>query len=545
MTRAPTVAPEVASWISGGRTDIALFADKGLGIKLHAEQVRAAEAILAGTAQYYELHWANRAGKTTLLCVLHMHRLFYKLGIAQPMNPREYAAWQNEEYRTLHASPLNELAGRAFSAIGDILTGTSRSQRDENGKRREAPIAAFFVVTKERDQANADRMILRCLNGAVTDFRSTEGKATRLEGGAWRLITWDEWPQQENIDDIRTVLYVRLTNRAADFDAPIVLTGTVTPETEHIAKEFINFAEDPENGDWWGSAAPRSINPTTSSVALQRAERNLDPEDYSRTVLGIPGGAKGRVLPAFLVEPTFTDKLPRFTPPEITENEKWTYLHVWDLAIARDENVGTIIRAPADWRFGVDEPLIGCHMKVIPGGRTLTSSEIIHTIQEMYLPYKGLIVLDTTDAHGKSIQRELKSAGYPTEAFTFNERDSRKMIRKDAAILAAREIMSEGMAFVIDGSGEPVHDADGVPIYDRDKPFGAIRMPRTWTKMYDQLSVLREDDERQRRKDAAMTFIMGCEVAHRKRRARIRREKAPTRYAIFGGGRTLENAWQR
>jgi len=524
-TRAPTVDPAVAAWIEGGRFDVALFAEKGLGIILHAEQIRAAQAILDGKAQYYELHWANRAGKTTLLCVLHMHRLFYKLGIPQPTTQRDYKAWQAEEYRTLHSSPLNELAGRAFAAIGDILSGTSRAQRAPDGTRRDAPLVAFFVATKERDQSNADRMVLRCLTGAVTDFRSTEGKAGRLEGGAWRLITWDEWPQQENIDDIRYVLYVRLTNRAADFDAPIVLTGTVTPETEHIAKEWIHYAEDPENHDWWGSAARRDINPTTSTVALKRAERNLDPEDYARTVLGIPGGAKGRVLPAFLVDPTFTDDLPRFSPPDKAgDAEKWTYLHVWDLALARDENVGTIIRAPADWRFGVDNPLIGCHMKVIPGGRTLTSSEIMHTIEEMYLPYKGLIVLDTTDAHGKSIERELRKNGFPTEAFTFNERDARKMIRKDAAILAAREIMSEGMAFVVDTSGEPVKDVDGVPVYDRDRPFGAIRMPRSWTKMYDQLSVLREDDDRQRRKDAAMTFIMGCEVAQRKRRARIRRD---------------------
>jgi hypothetical protein len=100
-------------------------------------------------------------------------------------------------------------------------------------------------MTKERDSAGADHMFLRSVTGGICDFRSTEGKARRLESGAWRFISWDEWPQTENPDDIRTVLYVRLTNRAADFDAPILLTGTITDETEHIAREFLDLAEDP------------------------------------------------------------------------------------------------------------------------------------------------------------------------------------------------------------------------------------------------------------------------------------------------------------
>jgi hypothetical protein len=165
----------------------------------------------------------------------------------------------------------------------------------------------------------------------------------------------------------------------------------------------------------------------------------------------------------------------------------------------------------------------------------LTSAEIIHTIEETYLPYGGLIVLDTTDAHGKNIARELKRAGYPIEEFTFNERDGRRVIRKEAAIHNAREILTEGMEQVTDSSGEQTTDADGVPMFNRDRPYGAIHVPKEWVRTRDQLSVLKVDDDKQR-KDEAMAFLMGCDMAHRLRRSRTRLA-SPQRLAVFAGTR--------
>jgi hypothetical protein len=233
---------------------------------------------------------------------------------------------------------------------------------------------------------------------------------------AWRRISWDEWPQQEAADKptaIRNVLN-RLTNRAADFDAKILLTGTITPETEHIAQEWIDNVEDPQNPDWTGSSASRMDNPHASRKAMDLAERTFDPEDYARMVLGTPGGVKGRLLPPFMVDPIYSMDLPRFTPPHPADGAifegtpaarilrpgrrqrsddeepeapklvgRWrtrdgspfTHFHVWDLAIAQAANVGFVIRAPADWQFGWFEkdgerrlvPLIGVRRVEVPG----------------------------------------------------------------------------------------------------------------------------------------------------------------------------------
>lgn len=541
------IAPEVRKWLRDGRDDIALFALQGLGIELHPRQVEAAQAILAKKASYFTLDWANRSGKTTLLCVLHFHQLWYKYWLDEPDRKK----WRLSEYATLHSAPLGEIAGRAHLAMDEMTKGTHRAQRDlETGQRRPSPLAPFYRAVKERDRTGADHMVLKCITGGQTDFRSTEGRARRIEGGAWWLISWDEWPQTEgDPDEIRYILDVRLTARAADFEAPIILTGTRNEDTEHIAKEWDTRAEDPTDEDWWGNHASRMDNPAASLKSIEIARRNLAPEDFARSVLGIEGGARGRVFPSFLVDPVFDEKLPRLTRPHPLDGRDvphmaspWTYLHIWDLALAAAENVGAVWRIPHDWKFSPADPITGVRLVRIPGSRTLTPAEIMHTIEETFLPYGGLIVLDTTDAHGKGIFRELRGAGYPVEAFTFNERVGTRirrvgsdfsMIRKDRGIKHARELLSDGLAFEYDTSGDPVIGRDEVVKLDLSEPYGSLRLPASWTVVRDQLSLLKVDDFRQR-KDAAMTVLMGADVAMRRRNAATRGTSI-TRLAVMGG----------
>jgi hypothetical protein len=524
------ISDDVKEWVLAGRKDISIFASKGLGIELHPAQIEAAEAIISGKAAYNILTWGNRAGKTTILVVLHMWALYYRWGIPVPESHREQDQWEKEEYRTLHCAPLNELAGRAWLALGDIISGTSKAQKDlVTGKRRPAPLVHMFATTRERNETGADKLLLRCLNGAVTDFRSTEGKATRIEGGAWRLITWDEWPSTENPDDVRYILYNRLTARASDHDAPIVLTGTITPETEHIAKEFLIFAEDPSIGDWWGNYASRSINPSSSAQSIARAQRNLDPEDYARSVEGRPGGVKGRLFPSWLIDPAFVT-IPNWQAPDRSLVEggaaRWRYLHLWDVAIASADNVGIVIRAPGDWKFGPENPLVGVSMKIIPGSRTLIDDEIEFAIEETWLPYGGEIWIDTTDAHGKNIYRSLRQRNIPVHQFDFKELDASGTNRKSRGIRAIRRLFAEGIDRERDTAGEVTHDSIGMVAYDLGKPYGSMKFPISWAKPKDQLSILKPPPEDQKQvKDAAMAVLMGAQIAETERRAATRRHR--------------------
>lgn len=574
-------------WLADGKRDVGRWAANGLGIHLHDKQLELFEQLDKGEATFNLLTWANRAGKTIAVIIWHLHGIFYKPELPEPRTDYEFTQWLAEDYRTLHSAPLGTLATVAHERVTEISKGTDPAQRDLEGNRREAPLGAHFRAAKERDAHGADHMVVKSLTGGSTDIRSTEGTAGRLEGRAWRRISWDEWPQQEAADKaegIRLVLR-RLQNRASDFDAKILLTGTITEDAEHIAKEWIERCEDPSDPDWWGSSASRLDNPYASRKAIALAERQieagtLDQEDFDRMIGGTPGGVKGRLFPSFLVDPIFKNELPRFTPPvpgdggsfvpievregsaprrrvrEGDEEEKapararwtepgespWVYLHVWDLAIAAADNIGIVLRIPRDWRFGYSmiegvrtlRPIVGVKFVEIPGSRTLTSAEIQHTIEETFLPYGGRIVLDTTDAHGKNIYRELRRAGYPVDDFTFNERDLRRVLKKDAAIDHSRRLLSEGMDISRDKAGGVLIDASSVPIFDRSVEYGVLRLPRAWSKPRDQLSILKPPpaDEKQR-KDAAMVVLMGLSEAYRHRRAKVRVNKTQ-RLTVFG-----------
>lgn len=534
-------------WLEAGRTDIYLFAERGFGIKLHPKQVEVVEVEERGDVQHILLTWANRAGKTTTVFIAHAHRIFYKVNVRPAEDEADYRKrWLPLNYRTLYCAPLNSLSGKAFEAWQEILSGTSPAQEiwDDDGptgRFRDGELLGMFGLTRERLADNTERMFLRCLTGGITDFYTTEGRAGRLATGAWRFESWDEWPQQENPDNIRPML-TKLENRASDFDAPILLTGTLTEEAEHIGREWLANCEDPENLDWWGSTAQRSDNPMHRGRALERAKRNMDKEDYDRTVLGIPGGAKGRVLPAALLDPVFTRDLEDETPAhpndgfrKTTQPSPWTYVHAWDIAIAAADVVGTVFRVPADWRFGMAvapkpgwapefRPIDGVYKQIIPGSTTLTTGTIKGAIERVFLQYGGVIVIDTTDAYGKSIARDLKAAGYPVIEFDFHSRPKLKVpngrplpIRKDQAVIHLRRLLCEGESPILDTAGVVELDADNVPGWDRDKPFGVLRMPASWRKHHDQLSVLRPDDERQR-KDCAMSVLMGADICYRERR---------------------------
>jgi hypothetical protein len=534
---------ETRRWMWAGRDgDIPTWALHGLGIALHPAQVEVCQKFVeGGEVRYYDLHWGNRAGKSTLLLVLHGFSIYHKWGLWT----EDEDDWLHTDYRSLHCAPIGRLATRVYQAWTEVTKGTSVAQRDEYGKRRPAPLAATFVCTTERVANSGDIPIVRCLNGfGTTDFYSTEGGAARLEGTSWRLITWDEWPQMESADKGEEYerVFNRLQNRAADTDAPIILTGTPTPETEHIGKDMTMKAESAEYPDWWGNSASRMLNPSANLAAIERYRRTAAPEDIARAIDGGYGGVKGRVFPEKMLAPVFIELPRRQGPVRVLGADgrsPFVYLHAWDIALSDAENVGLTFRVPRSWKFSVADPLLGVALEVIPGSRTLTPDEIRLSIESAFRLYgeDGVIVLDTTEGNGMGIYRELRLAGLPVVSFTFNERDTRGVIKKDAALRLAHRLLTEGMVERRDKLGALVLDTDRVPTLESppDGQYGVVRMPRAWLKVHDQLAVLRADDRKQK-KDAAMAFLMACYVAERRRKAA---RAAPTgHFAMFAGGRT-------
>lgn len=554
--KSTTLDHSAYQWVERGRTDIALFAREGLGIELSPPQLEVCGVVLPRLVQYILLTWAFRAGKTTLLIVLHMHHLWYKFGMDPPSGEtqeewnRDYRErWLPAGYRTLHCAPLNKLTIKAYRELQEILKGTSRAQRDPATKRRRpAPLLPAFSTVKERDEAGADHILLRCTTGGVMDFVSTEGGAARLEGEPWWFITWDEWPATEgDPENARFVLETRLTNRASDFGAPIVLAGTITEDMEGLAKEWLGKCEDPSNKDWWGNYAERASNPSANLRSIEVARRNFTPENFSREVMGRPGGMKGRMIPDYLLDNAFNNDLPNRTPPLPGDGTAWderlkrrvdigtspyTYLTLVDTAISEADNVISTYRLPKGFGFSVEQPIEGVCFKIVPGSRTLTDDEIVLTIEETYLLYGGQVWIDTTDAHGINIARTLRNHGIPARDFDFKDRTARGETWKEAGIIALRKFLAEQQIPTATETLAGKHEQD-VPEIDRSKPYGVIRIPKTWTKHRDQLSILKPPpDDLKQKKDAAMTDVMLAAVAQRQR---PRGPVTPQRLVVFGG----------
>lgn len=180
---------EVADWADRGRYDVPLFAWRGFGIRLHSAQVLAAQNIVSRVAAYILLWWASRTGKTTLLAIIHLHALWYKVGIEPPTDPADFERrWWPATYRTLHCAPLSRLTLRAYQEMTEILRGMSDAQWDpETHKHRDAPLASFFSLAKERNATGSDDIILRCDNGACTDFFFDRGH--RRPPGGFGLVS--------------------------------------------------------------------------------------------------------------------------------------------------------------------------------------------------------------------------------------------------------------------------------------------------------------------------------------------------------------------
>jgi hypothetical protein len=185
-----------------------------------------------------------------------------------------------------------------------------------------------------------------------------------------------------------------------------------------------------------------------------------------------------------------------------------------------------VLRVPAGWKFGPDNPVVGVSMKIIPGSRTLIDDEIEFAIEETWLPYGGDIYLDTSDAHGKNIYRSMRRRSLPVHPFEFKELDIAKTTRKSRGLKAIRTLFAEGIDKERDAAGEPTHDELGLVAYDLGKPYGSMKFPLAWTKPKDQLSILKPPpaDDRQQ-KDAAMVVLMGAEICERERRGASRRHR--------------------
>lgn len=421
--------------------DFGRFAFEGFGVILSDEQMAAHEELGGPTPRrtlqdpkYYWLSGGQRGGKTVFGFLEHADACLYKRGL----DTTDRRFWRNYEYKTLHLGPSDELAGRMWTIADTMQKGVNESQYDKRrGMARDGAFLSLFTVGKSGPWG-----IVRWKNGSLIDFRSSEGRATRLEGGQWWFITWDEWASQPD-HEIRTVLSDVLLGRGRDHDAKIMPMAWPKPETERHLISVIRAIEkgtDHESRVIYLSAEAAHF---TNQKALAVEKRVKTKAEYLRTVLGRPAGGA-----AIEFRPYMTDRLFRPNLPlQAHREDGFAYLSAWDLGAAHDSTVGTTWRIPiVDGRriVSVAHKARLVHAIELPGSDVLSLDTVAFEIIREQQAYASLTGVDASGLGGIQAFRAIKDIKPTPLAFVSKSNDRLHGNIRLAAITNAIDLLTWG-----------------------------------------------------------------------------------------------------
>ncbi len=396
---------KVARLIDACRDDFGRFAFDGFGIMLSDDQLENDARIgPAGPRRPgdFKTNWVSggkRSGKTVYGFLKHADANLYKRGVDRT----DRVFWRNYDYGTLHIAPTDELALRMY-AIGDtIAKGANDAQLDERSRRsRGGAFLDKFSMGKSGRWG-----IARFVTGGHMDFRSSEGRAYRLEGGQWWFATWDEWASQPD-REIRFVWKDVLLARLRDHDGKLMPLAWPKPETEHHLIEVIRDIEEAVDLDSQVVYFDAEAAFFTNRKALEVERRTQDKASWMRGVKGRPAGGAAKEFKPHMLDNLWNRRLPR--EPELPE-EGYAYFSSWDIGLAGDSTVGLTFRIPIVNGRRMVTPQYKARIvnwTHLPGGDDLTPDKITFAVAREQLTYRSLTALDATSMGGMMAFRQVR-----------------------------------------------------------------------------------------------------------------------------------------
>lgn len=510
------IPPEHRTWLEGD--DIELFSYYGWGVVPNSAQLDMWDAVLKsppGTSVI--TRFANRTGKTTGDLILESWWAWKKLRYRSA----DLDQWLGYEYRVLHSAPLNNLASKAYSFAAALIAGTADAQQDPfTLRQRPAILAPFFTATKVIDAHGVDLPVVRCANGARIEFYSTQGGAGRMESETWWLLVWDEFARQQPFEDIPLLFDQTFLPRAADHDAPILLSSTATVDSEPAYMALEDMAKDkPAYFRFLTSGRSANFAMSRSSSERQRA-MSTDKDVADRSVDGTFGEGGSEVFPEFALNNVFDNELPDHTTldtPRTVGSEtkpirewiargRFVAFSAYDHALVTDPNVVQTWLVP--WppeRVSPYDPIIGMHNRVEKSRRSLTPADQQRFIRDEVRAYNPeLVVIDGAAEGGVGVYRQARADGLPVRDCSFNARFAKLVSNKDFALYALQRLLSWGLAT------EPGEGTDYDLVTDwplPEGPFGILRLPPSWVRLKMQFRRYKLDDAKLRQ-DELMTAAM-------------------------------------
>lgn len=481
--------------------DFGRLAYDGFGVMLSDQQLEAQRSFgtfgprAKGEFKNNWLSGGQRAGKTVLGFLIHADGALYKRGVDN--TDRIY--WKNYAYGLLAIAPIEQLALRLFSIGSEISKGANDAQWDNRARRARG--GAF--IGKMKPGKSGPWPIIRFSNGAFIDFRSSEGRAYRLEGGQWWGCTWDEWASQPDLE-IEPVANDVLLGRLRDHDAKLLAMAWPKAETEHHLIKRIREIEKGKDLDSQVIYLSAEDAYFTNRKALAVEKRAKDEARYKRTVLGRPAGGAAVEFKTWMISNAERD-IPRQALPE----EGFAYLNSWDIGLAHDNTDGFT------WRI----PIINGKRTVSPehkarlvdfielkGSDGLTIDTVTYRIEAQQRLYGALTALDATSMGGVAASRQLRGLRPPPLSFVARSNDRLHGNMRLAAITNALDLMTWGR---VDMKEVALHhgDSEWQPP-ELETPWGVVEFSDKLTELVDQLLAFDRDAKAQT-DDRAWAFMIG------------------------------------
>lgn len=491
------------AWLESA--DFELWCYYGWGVVANDAQVSLAHDIFEkwppGTI--HVARWANRTGKTTGVDLINLFAIWRKWRYQNA----DWEAYLGYLYRVLHAAPLNRLMGYAWSVVDALIAGTADQQLSPITNRpRPGILRPFFHAGKGTDASGSDTLFVKCDNGAQLDFLSTHDGAGRLESLAWWLLTWDEFPRQQPVEDVPLLLDQTFLPRSSDFMAPIILSGTATEDAEAVYSEIEEMAEANPR-DWNFTTAKREVNLSQSKESIDRQRRlSMDAEVAGRSLDGLSGQGGFGLFPAFTLKNAFVDTLPEIIRADQIDWTTHKAIASFDHALAHDENVLHIAAVPWPPNAATlikQRPIRLVKESILRSSRTLTLPEQIRFLRNESAPYSPLVtIVDSTAEGGLSVYRQARKEGLAVIDCSFTARLPGVGIgNKDYALQALQKLLSWGLDTELDELG--FVEAWPTP----NGPYGALRLPAAWKRTLRQMTVYKRYDEKLRQ-DRVMSLSM-------------------------------------
>lgn len=230
-----TLPNELQQLLKDGRDDPVLFATRLLGMPLHAGQIKYLKRAALKQERKFILVPANRWGKSTMIAVLQIWTLFYKLGIAT--GNRE--AWMKSEYRTANIAPHSALTEPVFKNIHQIMTSTFPIRQIDGTLETNRCLIEWFYLP-DRTLNTFPYKQFFAFNCYIEHRSFSSDMGDSLQGKPYGVITYDEGGRSNHLEQ---ELSSNILPRLFDWNGSFHLVSTSDSNSASILYHYQLYQE--------------------------------------------------------------------------------------------------------------------------------------------------------------------------------------------------------------------------------------------------------------------------------------------------------------